>query len=271
MVDININTPLKSLSAGAGIELVLLHGWGMNSAVFTEFLSYLADELRVTRICLPGFGNNADIIPEEYSLENIAALVAPQLPENAIVAGWSLGGLVAQQLALEYPNQIAGLITIASTPCFVSSQGWKGIEPDILQMFQTQLARNYEKTLDRFLAIQAMGSATAKQDVKTIREHLRELPAPAESALAAGLSLLEEVDLRQQIGRISQPTLRLYGRLDSLVPTISIDRIHELQPSADTVVMPHAAHAPFISHPQQTADILVNFIHNLPKIDRRCS
>ena len=37
---------------------------------------------------------------------------------------------------------------------------------------------------------------------------------------------------------------------------------------ADTVVMPHAAHAPFISHPQQTADILLNFISNLTRIDR---
>ena len=37
------------------------------------------------------------------------------------------------------------------------------------------------------------------------------------------------------------------------------------------VVMPHAAHAPFISHPTQTADIISNFVHNLAIIDKRCS
>lgn len=271
MVDNSTNTALKSLSQGSGKALVLLHGWGMNSAVFSEFLPFLADELHVTRICLPGFGQNSDILPADYSIENLAALVSESVPDGVIVAGWSLGGLVAQQLALSYPHKIAGLITMASSPCFVSNGSWKGIEPDVLQGFQRQLARDYEKTLDRFLAIQAMGSATAKQDVKLIRQQLGELPSPAEEALAAGLALLESVDLRGMIGRISQPTLRLYGRLDSLVPTSSIDRIHELHPGADTVVMPHAAHAPFISHPRQTADILLNFINNLTRIDRRCS
>ncbi|OFI33576.1 pimeloyl-[acyl-carrier protein] methyl ester esterase [Alteromonas lipolytica] len=238
----------------------------MNSAVFSEFLPFLADELHITRVCLPGFGQNSDQLPEDYSIENLAALVNESLPEGAIVAGWSLGGLVAQQLALSYPEKVAGLITMASSPCFVSKGCWKGIEPEILQGFQRQLARDYEKTLDRFLAIQAMGSATAKQDVKAIRQQLSELPSPAEEALAAGLSLLETVDLRGMIGRTSQPTLRLYGRLDSLVPTSSIDRIHELHPRADTVVMPHAAHAPFISHPRQTADIMLNFINNMTRV-----
>lgn len=268
MVNNNTTAALKSLSKGSGRALVLLHGWGMNSAVFSEFLPYLTDDLQVIRICLPGFGLNVDEYSEDYSLTNVAAAVNESIPDGAIVAGWSLGGLVAQQLALAYPGKVAGLITLAASPCFVSNGCWKGIAPDVLSGFQRQLARDYEKTLDRFLAIQAMGSATARQDVKTIRQQLRELPSPNEQALAAGLSLLETVDLRDKIGRIIQPTLRLYGRLDSLVPTSSIDRIHELHPGADTVVMPHAAHAPFISHPQQTADILLNFINNLGRIDR---
>ena len=271
MADNNTDAVLKSLSQGSGKALVLLHGWGMNSAVFSEFLPYLADELHITRICLPGFGQNASVLPDDYSLHTLAALVSEQVPDNAIVAGWSLGGLVAQQLALSYPDKVAGLITLASSPCFVSGSNWKGIAPDVLKGFQRQLARDYEKTLDRFLAIQAMGSATAKQDVKTLRAQLRELPTPAELALAGGLALLETVDLRAEIGRINQPTLRIYGRLDSLVPTCSIDRVHELHPAADTVVMPHAAHAPFISHPRQTADIMLNFIHNIARVDRRCS
>ncbi|MDC8829312.1 pimeloyl-ACP methyl ester esterase BioH [Alteromonas gilva] len=271
MLDDNTIAPLNSLTEGTGKALVLLHGWGMNSAVFTEFLPLLTAELRVIRICLPGFGQNAVSVPDNYSLATLTDWVASVIPDGAVVAGWSLGGLVAQQLALDYANKVAGVITLASSPCFVSGPGWRGIEPQVLQGFQTQLARNYEKTLDRFLAIQAMGSPSAKQDVKVIRGHLRDLPAPAEQALVAGLNLLEQTDLRQAIGRITQPTLRLYGRLDSLVPTCSIDRIHELQPAADTVVLSRAAHAPFISHPQQTAEIMLSFVKNLDKIDRRCS
>lgn len=271
MVERNTNVRLESLSQGTGKELVFIHGWGMNSAVFTEFLPYFDDQFRITRMCLPGFGTNAGNLPEEYTLEQLAEAVAPVLPEDAIIIGWSLGGLVAQHLALYHSHRVAGLITIASTPYFVADKCWPGIAPEVLAMFRQQLAKDYDKTLDRFLAIQAMGSATAKQDVKSIRQQVKTLPNPSVDALEAGLHLLQTVDLRGDIGRISQPTLRLYGRLDSLVPTSGIDRIHELQPSADTVVMPHAAHAPFISHPAQTADIISNFAHNLGRIDKRCS
>ena len=130
-------------------------------------------------------------------------------------------------------------------------------------MFETQLEKNFQKTLERFLAIQAMGSETAKQDIKTIRQQVMQFPAPAEEALKKGLTILSSEDMRQDIGRISVPTLRLYGRLDSLVPTSGIDRICELHPQSDSVVLPHASHAPFISHPQQTADILLNFATRL--------
>ena len=109
------------------------------------------------------------------------------------------------------------------------------------------------------MAIQAMGSETAKQDIKAIREQVTQFPDPAEEALKKGLRILSTEDMRQDVGRITTPTLRLYGRLDSLVPTSGIDRICELHPQADTVVLPHASHAPFISHPQQTADILFRF------------
>lgn len=249
--------------SGTGQDLVLLHGWGMNSGAFYEFLPYLTDSFRVTTIDLPGFGENADCLPDQYTLESLVDIINQALPEQPLVAGWSLGGLVAQQLCLTHSERIRGLITIASTPCFIAKPGWVGIAPDLLQGFEQQLEQDYAKTLDRFLAIQAMGSETARQDIKTIRKRIAQLPVPAITALQAGLGLLSSVDLRDSIGRIKQPTLRLYGRLDSLVPTSGIDRIHELQPNADTVVVPHASHAPFISHPQQTADIITHFANNL--------
>ncbi|WP_420934332.1 pimeloyl-ACP methyl ester esterase BioH [Alteromonas sp. A081] len=244
-------------------DLVLLHGWGMNSGAFSSFIPYLQDHFRVTTIDLPGFGENAHHLPVPYTVESLANMISTHLPEHCVLAGWSLGGLVAQKIAIEAPQQLTGLITIASTPRFSAGPCWPGIAKDLLTMFEAQLEKNYSKTLERFLAIQAMGSATAKNDIKTIREHVTQYPEPAEEALKRGLGILANEDLRQVVGRISVPTLRLYGRLDSLVPTAGIDRICELHPQADAVVLPHASHAPFISHPQQTADIVTSFVANL--------
>jgi pimeloyl-[acyl-carrier protein] methyl ester esterase len=268
MESLQINDALVTRTHGTDlnderVNIVLLHGWGMNSGAFSSFIPYLEDHFRVTTIDLPGFGENAHHLPSPYTVEALANMISAQLPEQCVLAGWSLGGLIAQRIAIDAPQKLAGLITIASTPRFSAGPCWPGIAKDLLSMFETQLEKNYRKTLERFLAIQAMGSATAKNDIKTIREHVTEYPEPAEEALKRGLSILAKEDLRQIVGRISVPTLRLYGRLDSLVPTAGIDRICELHPQADTVVLPHASHAPFISHPQQTADILMSFTANL--------
>lgn len=263
MTTVSTQRTLITRSQGAGKDLVLLHGWGMNSGAFSEFITTLASDYRITLIDLPGFGENADIVPEPYTLEALCAAIEPMLPSQCVIVGWSLGGLIAQQLAVQHSNKVAALITMASTPKFEACHGWNGIEPNILRQFESQLERDYEKTVERFLAIQAMGSDTARKDIKTIRSAIQQYPAPSVLALRDGLSLLSNVDLRDVIGRISVPTLRLYGRLDSLVPTSVIDRIHELQPEADSVVLCHASHAPFISHPQQTHDIIDRFVQNL--------
>ncbi|MBU2978361.1 pimeloyl-ACP methyl ester esterase BioH [Alteromonas sp. C1M14] len=259
LVNTNVSAPLVSRTCGTGKDLVLLHGWGMNSGVFEHFIPLLEQEFRVTTIDLPGFGENHHLVPTPYTVASLAQAIKDYVPAASIVAGWSLGGLVAQYLTIHYPQQISGLITIASTPCFVKGPRWPGINPQLLSQFESELAENYQKTLERFLAIQAMGSKTARQDIKAIKQSITAYPTPSVAALKAGLNLLSQEDLRPYIGRIQQPTLRIYGRLDSLVPTSGIDGICELQPQCDTVVLPHASHAPFISHPQQSADIIRQF------------
>ena len=265
MESLHTKSALVTRTQGTGLEIVFLHGWGMNSGAFTSFIPYLSDNFTITTIDLPGFGENADHLPSPYTVETLANALVDVLPERCVLVGWSLGGLVAQKLALIAPEKLAGLITIASTPRFIAGPGWPGIAADLLKMFEAQLEKNYQKTLERFLAIQAMGSETAKQDIKAIREHVTQFPDPAEEALKKGLRILSTEDIRQEIGRIAVPTLRIYGRLDSLVPTSGIDNICELQPQSDTVVLPHASHAPFISHPQQTADIIFSFVANVQR------
>lgn len=259
MVNTNVSEKLVSRTCGTGKDLVLLHGWGMNSGVFEHFIPLLEQEFRVTTIDLPGFGENNQIVPFPYTVAALAEAIMASVPASSIIAGWSLGGLVAQYLTIHYPQHIAGLITIASTPRFAKGPCWPGINPELLAKFEVELAQDYKKTLERFLAIQAMGSKTARQDIKALKQSITAFPAPSVTALKAGLNLLSKEDLRPHIGRIYQPTLRIYGRLDSLVPTSGIDGICELQPQCDTVVLPHASHAPFISHPQQSADIVRQF------------
>ncbi|WP_346348109.1 pimeloyl-ACP methyl ester esterase BioH [Shewanella abyssi] len=238
-------TKLHVSSIGQGPDVVMLHGWGVNSAVFTA-LPDLLPQYRFHFVDLPGFGES-DVIAGDIN-DWVASIIA-SVPKSAIWLGWSLGGLVATLAALNYPQHVSALCTIASSPCFMAreEQSWPGIPPNVLAQFGSQLTQDLEKTIERFLAIQAMGSQTAKGDIKQLREWVLAKPQPQFSALEQGLAMLTNVDLRTELTRIEQPWLRIWGKLDGLVPRRVIKLMPDLSNSED-VILPKASHAPFISH-----------------------
>ncbi|MBF7074411.1 pimeloyl-ACP methyl ester esterase BioH [Glaciecola sp. MH2013] len=272
-------TSPQQLSERPVFNLVFLHGWGMNSGVFTKLIASLESQLAglslpiaftFSCIDLPGHGHNnkqrphAGASASDWQLSSMASAIADQLKANSILIGWSLGGLIAQKLAVDQNTKVKALITIASTPKFQmgssSQREWPGIKPEVLQTFVEQLSLNHHKTLSRFLAIQMMGVANAKALVKEISAAIEQRPAPDPSALAAGLHILQQADLCEQIANISVPTLRLYGRLDSLVPHSVIHLIQSLQPESESVIFKHASHAPFLTNPDVFAEHLLPFI-----------
>lgn len=236
---------------GLGPNLVMLHGWGLNSGVWEPISHELQKHFRVTYIDLPGFGRNADCMPYKYDLAAISNLVSECLPMQCHLLGWSLGGLVAQYLACQSNARISSIILLTSSPKFAESENWPGIKQDVLQLFEQQLERDFSKTLERFLAIQAMGSQSARGDIKLIREHVQQYPMPAQKALQAGLTMLAKTDLRNELSSILVPIHRLYGRLDSLVPLKAMHQIEAISPSTTQHVFAKASHAPFISHPEE--------------------
>ncbi len=245
---------------GQGPDLVLLHGWGMNGAVWHGIAQPLAAHYRLHLVDLPGFGNSPLADGSEYSLPWLAEQVAAVLPQKCHLLGWSLGGLVASQLALTQPERCQSLITVASTPCFMARDDWPGIAPKVLTGFNQMLAGDFKQTIERFLAIQAMGSEHARDDIRQLRHWLAERPAPQLAALEAGLGLLADVDLRDALATLSLPWLRVYGRLDSLVPKAAIPLLDERYPASHSLVLEKASHAPFISHPQQFVEIIRHFV-----------
>lgn len=243
---------------GTGLPIVLLHGWGLNSGVFEQLVARLSQNFSCYLIDLPGFGENADI--PLTTLDKAAQHIADVIPDAAIVLGWSMGGLVATELALTYPDKIKKLVTVASSPMFMAQDNWPGIAPKVLHLFESQLAHDYSATLQRFLAIQAMGSPSAKSDILALKKSIQAYPDPCEASLLVGLKWLSEIDLRPRLGDIQQPTLRLYGRLDALVPHAVIADINTLQPAAQSYVFEHVSHAPFMTQLDEFVKQLENFL-----------
>ncbi|AIA72906.1 pimeloyl-ACP methyl ester esterase BioH [Pectobacterium atrosepticum] len=243
---------------GAGnTDLVLLHGWGLNAQVWQSMVVRLAPHFRLHLVDLPGYGRSQGFGP--MPLSDMANIVLTQAPERAVWLGWSLGGLVASQIALSAPSRVEKLITVASSPCFSAQDDWPGIKPDVLQGFQQQLSEDFQRTVERFLALQTLGTENARQDARLLKSVVLEQPMPSVDVLNGGLEILREADLRQPLADLTVPLLRLYGALDGLVPRKVAGRLDDEWPNSTSVVMPKAAHAPFISHPDAFTEQVIAF------------
>lgn len=252
--------PLYWHSCGEGQDIVLIHGWGMNGAVWQQTVSVLSQHYRVHVVDLPGFGHSHQ--SSFVNMDDLADQVLTHAPQQATWLGWSLGGLLATHIALNHPQRVNKLITVASSPKFAAQRPWRGIQANVLTAFTEQLVEDFQLTIERFMALQAMGSPSARQDVKQLKKAVLSRPTPNPTALLAGLKLLGEVDYRSELEKLTLPVLRLYGRLDGLVPVKVASDVDALLPHSDQYVFAESSHAPFMTEQALFCQQVQQFIAN---------
>ena len=243
-------------TTGSGQPLVLVHGWGMNAAIWNPVLDQLNNEFEVTRIDLPGHGyseiNEDEIAQSADSMLSWSEAILKVVPDNAIWLGWSLGGSVALQAALKHQNKIKALFLMTATPCFAQLDDWSCAMPQTtLNKFFINLEDDSQKTLIRFLSLQIEGCDNARALLKQLRIGFSSRPAVSDSMLKKGLEFLHETDLRDQLKDIQLPMHWLFGERDMLVPACVSESIPALvvdTPEATIEIIKGAGHVPFLSH-----------------------
>ena len=239
---------LYTHTLGVGPDVVLVHGWGMHSGVWEDVAEALFDHHRVTVVDLPGHGYSR-LLRAGHALGDLCAAVAAVAPASAAWVGWSLGGLVAQRMAITVPERVNRLVLVNSTPCFVQRPDWPhGIALPVLHRFALELRQNYRAVLKRFLALEVHGSEHAAAQLHLLKAMLFQHGEPDVSALEDGLAILESTDLRAEWFRIACPTLLLMGQRDQLVPAAAGAVLLGCLPNARLRVFERAGHAPFFSH-----------------------
>ncbi|MDP1927984.1 MAG: pimeloyl-ACP methyl ester esterase BioH [Thiobacillus sp.] len=240
--------------------LALLHGWGMNTRVFDTLADHLADDFELRALQLPGHGGRAAM--PHNTLQSWADDLAQQLPQHSTLLGWSLGGQVAMRAALDHPDKISRLVLLASTPAFVATVDWRaGMALDDLEAFGTALIADQEATLLRFLSLQTRGMPEQKAVLQALRQAFMSVPPADAGALASGLAMLRHTDLRASVPQLLQPTLVVYGALDTLTPPAAGEWLAANLPNARHAVFPRAAHAPQVSHSLELAAAIRAFSH----------
>lgn len=247
---------------GSGPDLVLIHGWAMHGGIFAPLRAALEPHFRLHVVDLPGHGRSRDAAIEQLEPAACAAAIVAATPPATWI-GWSLGGLIASQAALDHPSHVQGLVAIASSPRFVAAADWPaGIPASTFAEFANGLAGDFRSTVERFLALETLGSPNAQADLRDLKKIAFAHGEPSLDALQAGLDLLERTDLRARVGTLAQPSLWLSGRRDRLVAPAAMQwAADQAQRSAFASI--NAGHAPFLSHPGEVAAEIRAFAEGL--------
>jgi pimeloyl-[acyl-carrier protein] methyl ester esterase len=243
----------------AAAPLVMLHGWGMNLRVFDAMRRTLAERHPVIALDLPGHGRSRwhDGLGPRLQYQQLRS----QIPPGASLLGWSLGGQLALRLARDPALQIRRLVLIATTPRFVRDADWAhGLPLARLREFASRLERDSRGTIADFLELQVRGSAGAAASRAALQQALASHGEAVPAALAAGLRLLEQQDLRALAPKLRQPALVIGGGHDRVTPPQASEALARLLPGAQLLLLERAGHAPFLSHPAEVAAATLAFL-----------
>ena len=269
-------------SLGSGTPLVLVHGWGMHGGMWGEIPKRLAAHFRVLAVDLPGHGHSlgsrewgvgsekqgtSHLLPTSHfplpnMLDSIVDQLSSQFDQPLSVCGWSLGGQIALRWAMRYPRQVSRLVLVASTPCFIRRPEWEcAMKKEALAEFANALQQDYALTLRRFLALQVRGSEQERELLAALRSALSGRGEPNLDSLRSGLEILRNCDLRNELPGIRQPALVVAGERDTLTPPQASHYLAEKMPNARLATIKGAAHAPFLSHPDEFMEHVISFLH----------
>ena len=250
-------TTLHKHTLGSGQDLVLLHGWGMHSGIWDAILPALTEHFRVTLIDLPGYGHNTHY-DCTYQLDALVDTILQVSPKQAHYVSWSMGGLISLAIAKLSPNAINKLAFFASTPKFIATSEWPGINSDIFTNFKQSFLNNTEKTYNDFLHLQCFGLKKHKKTYKSL-QNLTPI-TKNKVILLRGLELLENTNLLTTAKQIGHSQYYIFGEHDQLIPALTATALKNNMIKTDMIS--GASHIPFLTHTELCSKLLVSYLYD---------
>jgi pimeloyl-[acyl-carrier protein] methyl ester esterase len=172
-------------------------------------------------------------------------------PSPPIVIGWSLGGMVAMELAAMLPSQVKALVLFSTTARFCSDAARSfGPTSDEVTAMRDNLDAN---TLRRFFAGCAFPSRCSRDELEARIEHALEA---SEDALRLGLTYLLRADLRAFVPDLKTPILVAHGDRDAVVPAQAAIELTGLARTIAPRMLPGAGHMLPDTHSGEIRDLI---------------
>jgi pimeloyl-ACP methyl ester carboxylesterase len=253
---------LPFLEAGAGPPVLLLHGWAAFKEIWWGTLLALAPRYRGVALEWPGH-SHTPAVADVRGIADLASLAARSCAQLGLsditVVGHSLGGRVAAQLALDYPELVARLVLVdaALDPQHIAGYGRRMLQLKAIER-SVRMSRRLGRGLGRLLQPAANGHGGGLIRPYLRRAYYNGLADP--ETLHSFITSLYADSLEARLPLIGQPTLVVSGARDPLVLPRQARRAAELIPDARLELIPGALHNPMDDRPAAFYRVLLGWL-----------
>jgi pimeloyl-ACP methyl ester carboxylesterase len=246
---------------GSGEPLLLITGFGISGAVFEPVLDRYAE--RFSCIVFDNRGSGRSQAPlRPTSMPELAADAVGLLDElgiaSAHVYGVSMGGMIAQEVALRFPERVRGLVLGCTSP-----GGPRSVRPTVreLRVVAAAAASAPRSPVDGTLAAVLFSERFRRDEPERARfllEHFRR-HLPAAQGVAAQLLASVFHDTVSRLDQVQAPTLVLHGERDVMAPLDNARMLAERIPNAELAIVPGAGHAYALERPDVSFDLFASW------------
>jgi 3-oxoadipate enol-lactonase len=249
---------------GAGKPLVLISGLGYSLWQWHRMVPLLAEHFQVVTFDNRGVGQS-DKPAGPYTAGMLAADTVGLLDalniEKAVVLGHSMGGFIAQSMALDFPQRVEKLILCSTN---FGGPHHAPVTPEAMKV----LADVTSDPLTRFKNGLSVSTAPgwAEKNPQMIEEWIRWRvanpiePAHYQAQMAIGLSLMREAAaFEDKLPRLNVPTLILFGAHDKVVPPANADLLAQKIAGSQVVIFPDAGHFFPMEIPEAASRVITDF------------
>jgi pimeloyl-ACP methyl ester carboxylesterase len=241
---------------GAGEPVLLVHGLGYARWGWEPIADRLSTDFLVVSFDNRGIGES-DVPPGPYTVAQLAADAVAVLDaaglERVGLVGASLGGMVAQQVAIAYPERVEKLVLLCTTPGGADAYP---MPERTVRLFAEAASLPPEEALRRFVE----NSLLVRGELVDVlyERRLANPPHPQgwQAQAAAGMGW----DAAGRLGRISAPTLILHGTADNVIDYRNSELLAEAIPGARLRLFDGAGHLFFWEQPDEIADEIREFL-----------
>ncbi len=240
---LDARTRLYWESEGTGDPVLLIHGLGLSGGAWWRTVDALAPRMRVITFDHRGIGQSASLTyaytTEAMADDAVSILDALEI-ERLHVYGFSLGGMVAQQIALRHPERVQALV-LGGT----HSGGRRASlpDPEVIEFFKRRARMEPAEAAWASVPFNYGPRSQAEQPDRIAEDIERRLQNPFnERAYRAQLLAASLHNCYGRLERISAPTLVVHGAQDRIIPVANAHMTAERVPGAQVKILRDAGH-----------------------------